>query len=47
MTCPVGAITVSDNLSHIDYDKCIDCHKCADVCPMGCIAVCENASEDK
>lgn len=47
MTCPVGAITVSDNLSHIDYDKCINCHKCADVCPMGCIAVCENVSEDK
>ena len=31
--CPVGAITVSDNLASIDYEKCIPCGKCAEVCP--------------
>ena len=36
-TCPEGAITVIDNLAHIDYDKCVDCKKCVEVCPTGCI----------
>lgn len=31
--CPVGAITVTDNLASIDYDKCIHCGKCVTVCP--------------
>ncbi len=41
MTCPTGAITVTDNLSRIDYEKCIGCKKCADVCPTGCIVISE------
>ncbi|MFB0920678.1 MAG: RnfABCDGE type electron transport complex subunit B [Oscillospiraceae bacterium] len=35
--CPVGAITVENNLSHIDYDKCTNCGHCAEVCPTKCI----------
>ena len=35
--CPAQAITIVDNLSQIDYDKCIDCGHCQDVCPVGCV----------
>ncbi len=31
--CPTGAITVVDNLARIDYSKCSNCGKCAEVCP--------------
>lgn len=31
--CESGAITVNNNLAHIDYSKCTRCGKCADVCP--------------
>ena len=31
--CPTGAITVTNNLAHIDYEKCISCGKCAEKCP--------------
>ncbi len=31
--CEVDAITVEDNLAHIDYSKCTRCGKCAEVCP--------------
>ncbi len=37
--CPTGAITVSDNLAHIDYEKCSNCGLCAENCPVGCILV--------
>ncbi|MEA4920859.1 MAG: RnfABCDGE type electron transport complex subunit B [Clostridiaceae bacterium] len=40
--CPVGAITVTDNLASIDYHKCINCGKCVEVCPRKLIV---NASE--
>ncbi len=40
--CPVGAITVSDNLARIDYDKCINCGACAAACPRKLIV---NASK--
>lgn len=30
--CPTGAITVHDNHAVIDYEKCNDCGKCAEVC---------------
>ena len=35
--CPHGAISVKDNLSSIDYDKCTGCGACVEVCPTKCI----------
>ncbi len=35
--CPVQAITIENNLAHIDYDKCINCGICATVCPTKAI----------
>lgn len=37
LSCPEKAITVTDNLAHIDYDKCSGCGLCAENCPTGCI----------
>ncbi len=31
--CSEGAITVTNNLAHIDYEKCVGCGKCAEKCP--------------
>ena len=31
--CEVGAITVENNVAHIDYEKCTGCGKCAEKCP--------------
>ena len=31
--CEAGAVTVTDNLAHIDYEKCTQCGKCAEKCP--------------
>lgn len=35
--CPHDAITVTNNLSYIDYTKCKLCKKCVDVCPTHAI----------
>ena len=35
--CPVGAITVNDNLASIDYTVCEGCGKCTEVCVTKCI----------
>lgn len=32
--CPFEAITVTNNLAYIDYDKCKSCRKCVEVCPQ-------------
>lgn len=32
--CESGAITVTNNLAHIDYSKCTNCGKCAEKCPV-------------
>lgn len=32
--CENAAITVDDNIAHIDYDKCTGCGKCAEKCPV-------------
>lgn len=37
--CSSGAITVSDNLARIDYDKCDNCLQCVICCPKKCIEV--------
>lgn len=31
--CEFGAITVENNVAHIDYEKCTGCGKCAEKCP--------------
>ena len=35
--CPHDAITVTNNLAKIDFDKCEGCGACAEVCPTGCM----------
>jgi len=35
--CPVGAITIADNIRVIDRNKCNLCMKCAESCPTGAI----------
>ncbi|MBQ5524624.1 MAG: 4Fe-4S binding protein, partial [Paludibacteraceae bacterium] len=39
--CPFEAITIENNLAHIDTMKCRLCRKCVAVCPTGAI-VAEN-----
>ncbi len=37
--CKLGAITFDDEqIAHIDKSKCVECGKCAKVCPYGAIA---------
>ncbi|MDO8886134.1 RnfABCDGE type electron transport complex subunit B [Candidatus Oleimmundimicrobium sp.] len=36
--CESDAVHVVDNLAVIDYEKCINCQKCVEKCPTGCIA---------
>ena len=50
--CPRGAITFDQNhVAHIDKSKCIECGKCAKVCPFSAIAnrkrPCQNACKIK
>ncbi len=35
--CPFQAISVIDNISYIDYNKCRLCRKCVSVCPTNAI----------
>lgn len=35
--CPFGAITIENNLSYIDFNKCRLCRKCVAVCPTQAI----------
>ncbi len=37
--CPTGAITVTNNIASIDYDKCTACLECAKNCPKQCIEI--------
>ncbi len=38
-TCQFSAVTVEDNVAHIDYDKCTRCMACAQKCPKKIITV--------
>ncbi len=35
--CPTGAITVTNNVASIDYDKCTACGLCVEKCPTSAI----------
>ena len=35
--CQYGAIKLEDNLAVIDYEKCMDCGHCAEICVTKCI----------
>lgn len=35
--CPTGAVTVTDNVAHVDIAQCIGCGACRDACPVGAI----------
>ncbi|MBE6746008.1 MAG: RnfABCDGE type electron transport complex subunit B [Ruminococcaceae bacterium] len=35
--CEYGAVSVKDNVAHVDYEKCIGCGKCAEACPVKAI----------
>ena len=37
--CKAGAITVVDNIAHIDYEKCTQCMECVNKCPSKAIKV--------
>lgn len=37
--CPSGAVTVVDNIAHIDQEKCTGCGVCAQKCPKKIITV--------
>ncbi len=38
-SCQYGAVTVEDNVAHIDYDKCVRCGACAEKCPKKIINI--------
>ena len=35
--CEYEAITIENNLAHIDPEKCVGCKKCRTACPRGVI----------
>ena len=37
--CEFGAVTVKDNVAHVDYEKCTGCGKCAEACPVKAINI--------
>ena len=43
--CPEGAVSVTDNLSRIDYSKCTHCGKCAEACPTKIIKIVDLAKK--
>ncbi len=35
--CPVGAISMGEEIYVVDADACVDCGACEDGCPVGAI----------
>lgn len=35
--CPEGAVTVENNLAHVDASKCTGCGTCVEGCPVHCL----------
>jgi ferredoxin len=38
-TCPVGALSLQNDLCSIDDGACADCGACVDVCPVGALSI--------
>ena len=38
-SCQYGAVTVENNVAHIDYDKCVRCGACSEKCPKKVINI--------
>jgi electron transport protein HydN len=41
--CTSGAISIKDNIVHIDTKKCIGCKNCVIACPFGAVEIVETA----
>ncbi len=37
--CPIDAITITDNVAHIDQSLCVGCGVCEEKCPQGVVKV--------
>ena len=46
--CETNAITVTDNLAHVNYAECVQCGKCAEKCPAKVITppLAQTATQD-
>ena len=38
-SCPVEAISMSDDVAVVDPNECVDCGDCVDVCPVEAITL--------
>ena len=45
--CPQQAVTVTDNVAHIDYAKCTNCGTCASVCPRKIIVTIHTSASSR
>ncbi|WP_459128991.1 4Fe-4S dicluster domain-containing protein [Guggenheimella bovis] len=43
VVCPVGAVSMGQDRSHIDQEKCIKCGRCKETCPYSAIIKSERA----
>nr|WP_321498027.1 4Fe-4S binding protein [uncultured Methanolobus sp.] len=38
-SCPVEAISMSDDVAVVDPNECVDCGDCVDICPVEAITL--------
>lgn len=43
--CPVGALTRSDGIVHLNREACVSCMKCVEACPFGAIYAHEDCEQ--